>query len=117
MKQNIFEKAKRALLARVLPIEEAPRFTQFRLGKCKTCLYNSINFEHYSWIDLFKMNLNKLLDFLFLKKKIDYGVCLHPDCGCNLYLKTKEPEEECPIDHWKSVYIPNTKSEKGKWKI
>jgi hypothetical protein len=107
MSTNIITKAKRALLARILPIKETPSFTDSRLAECKTCLYNSMNFNNYSLSDLVKLYLNKFLNWMLLKEGVNKGVCLHPDCGCDLYLKTKEPEEECPVKKWSSIYIPN----------
>ena len=114
---NIFIKAKRAILSRMFPQSTTPQYAKDRLLICKDCLYNSLNFNNYSFLQKVKLYLNKVLDFIFRVKGFK-GVCLHPDCGCNLVKKAEHPLEECPMNKWeeekeetefKSIYIANKK--------
>lgn len=46
--------------------------------------------------------LSDLLTFFSPAKEVeDLGQCIHPECGCNLFFKTQEEIEICPINKWK----------------
>jgi len=108
MSTNLIQKAYRAIYSRMFPSRNRSEYAIKRLEVCKECLYNSLNFENYNFMQKVKLNLNKVLNYLFRVKQFQ-GVCLHPDCGCDLIKKSEHPDEECPDNKWKSIYVPNIK--------
>lgn len=114
---NLITKATRAISSRMFPQKADLQFSRDRLAICKTCFYNSLNFETYTAVQKVKLNLNKVLNFIFRVDQFK-GVCLHPECGCDLIKKSQYLEEECPDGKWgevkedeeyKSIYISNKK--------
>lgn len=114
---NLITKATRAISSRMFPQKENSELSKERLAICKTCFYNSLNFETYTMVQKVKLNLNKVLNFIFRVDQFK-GVCLQPDCGCSIVLKVTYLEEECPDKKWgeekeetefKSIYISNKK--------
>lgn len=68
---------------------------------CASCPFNSLNTEKIS----FKMKVMKFLsDALTWVTRADneeIGECVHPECGCSVFMKTKIKDEECPENKWK----------------
>jgi hypothetical protein len=76
---------------------------------CKNCrTYNSL---HYPDKVSFKNKVYKILSdfytFITFAENEDLGQCLHPECGCDIYQKSKMESEFCQEEKWKSIYIPN----------
>lgn len=77
-------------------------FVRERRNQCNKCKFNSKNNDSIS----LKMRLinffSELLTFFTVAKEVqDLGQCVHPKCGCNIYFKTQEDTEVCPINKWK----------------
>jgi len=113
-------KAFKAIYSRIVNQNET-EISKQRLEICKLCYYNSLNFDNYSFMQKTKLFLNRVLDTVFKSEKFE-GVCLEPSCGCNIAKKVKYvsptgESEICPLDKWpkneyKSIYIPNGKTNK-----
>lgn len=97
--------------------ENETELTKQRRIMCNTCPTNSKNQEKPSLKTKILIFLSDLLTLIMLREKTTLGTCAHPDCGCDIYYKTQEVEEECPEEKWKSIYIPNSaQKNKKQWK-
>lgn len=85
-----------------------------RREKCKNCVYNSKNFKEKKTLKQKTLKFfSDLLSLITLSFHKDLGQCLEPNCGCDIYQKSKILEAECDDGKWKSIYIPNTSQTKN----
>lgn len=71
-----------------------------RRSICLGCKYNSGNSEKANYKIFIIRKLSRILSFIFGKIKEDnLNECLA--CGCSLYYKTQELEEDCIKGYWK----------------
>lgn len=97
--------------------EEENQQTKLRRQVCKSCPTNSNNLKKLNLKTKILIFLSDLLTFITFRKKTTLGTCSHPDCGCDIFFKTQEENEECPENNWTSIYIPNSAHKnKKQWK-
>lgn len=75
---------------------------------CGLCPYNSKNTTRRTFKTRVYKVLSDLFTWLTMTESVDLGQCVHPACGCDIYFKTAELEDEkCPKNMW-SIYKPNS---------
>lgn len=80
-----------------------------RRAICKECrTYNSLYYKEKTSLKnrVYKI-LSDLLTFITFAENEELGQCLHKNCGCSIFYKTKIEEEFCHEEKWKSINIPN----------
>jgi hypothetical protein len=112
----IYKSIKTIALSRINKKPKEQYITNRRV-LCSKCNFNSKNQENLSIKVRLLILLSDFYTWITFNKKTELGSCAHPRCGCDIYYKTQEEEEKCPIGFW-SIYIPNsTNIKKGKkWK-
>lgn len=96
-----FNTFKIIILSRIRKTKESEQVKD-RRNICLSCQYNTKNQTKLS----LRVRVVKFFSDLYslvtgnIKKDI-LGNCSAPGCGCSIYFKTSEPEENCPINKWK----------------
>lgn len=87
--------------------ETSEDWVKERRKVCNECEFNSLNSTDTN----IKLKMYKLVSdfytFLTRSKNENLGECTI--CGCDLFYKSREEEEKCDKNKWKSIYIPNKK--------
>jgi hypothetical protein len=98
--KNIFKILKLAVKSRLEHREKLTDLQKSRLIICRDCPLNSDNKEELTLVDIFKIRINKILNFIMSVSVTDDSICTH--CGCNLIFKSsqQDPENMCPLEKW-----------------
>jgi len=95
----MISKIYKILLSRFKKVEEKT-FIRERRKKCKGCIYNSKNnTDRISFKIRVVIFLSNLYNDLIGNKTEDLGNCTK--CGCDIFYKTQEEDEQCPDNQWK----------------
>lgn len=90
-------KVKRIVLSRFRK-EKEEKWVAERRKTCKGCPFNTLNLER---VPIKQKIINFLSDgytWITNSKSEDLGAC--SVCGCDLFYKTRESEENCPKEKW-----------------
>jgi len=85
--------------------EKNEQWVQDRRQICKVCPYNTKNLESISRKQKIVNFFSKIYSAITFSENEDLGEC--SICTCPLFYKTREKEENCDKNKWKSIHIEN----------